>query len=117
MQNNQNMVQQNNQTTTQIQTPPQTQTPPQIQTPPQTQTPPQMQTSPQTQTPPQPKQPPVRDPRTLGQYTVDKTFEAAGKELDRMEQEKPGTRRKVWGCVSLGATVAFGGLTTYFFTS
>ena len=43
----------------------------------------------------------VRDPRNIGQYAIDKTFDAAGRELDRLEKEKPGTRRKLAGITSI----------------
>lgn len=49
----------------------------------------------QTPQPAQFQQAPACDPRSLGQYAIDKTFAAAGRELDRMEKEKPGTRRKL----------------------
>lgn len=52
----------------------------------------------------------IRDPRSLGQYAIDKTFDVAGRELDRMEQEKPGTRRKLAGIVSMA--VGIGGIGT-----
>ena len=51
-----------------------------------------------------------RDPRTPAQYFIDKTFEAIGGELDRLENEKPGTRRKLGGAacfaISAGAAIA-----------
>ena len=49
-----------------------------------------------------------RDPRSLGQYTVDRAFDSAGRELQRMENEKPGTRRKIAGGIALGVSVASG---------
>ena len=53
---------------------------------------------------PRAKQPqPKKDPRDPIQYLTDKTFEAAGKGLNRLEQEKPGTCRKLAGIASLGA--------------
>lgn len=67
----------------------------------------QMQPTPQ---PAQMQTAPARDPRSLGQYAIDKTFEAAGRELDRMEQEKPGTRRKLAGITTL--VLGVGGIST-----
>ena len=39
--------------------------------------------------------------RGLGHYAVDKTFSALGKGVNRMEEQKPGTLRKIAG---IGAT-------------
>ena len=48
---------------------------------------------------------PMKDPRSPVQYLTDRTIEAAGNELDRLEQETPGTRRKLAGITSLGVGV------------
>ena len=48
---------------------------------------------------------PKKDPRDPIQYAIDRGFDAAGNELDRMEQERPGTRRKLAGIASLGVGV------------
>ena len=71
----------------------------------------------QNPSPAQMQQVPVRDPRSFGQYFVDKTFDAAGRELDRIEQQKPGTRRKLAGIASL--TFGIGGVSAgiYLLTS
>ena len=45
---------------------------------------------------------PIKDSRDPIRYTIDRGFDAVGNELDRMEQEKPGTRRKLAGIASIG---------------
>ncbi len=47
-----------------------------------------------------------RDSRSVGQYAVDRTFEAMGKGLRRLEAEKPGACRKLAGVslIGLGTT-------------
>ena len=47
----------------------------------------------------------LNEPKGYGQYTIDKAFAFAGRELALMEKEKPGTRRKLAGiaCLTLGA--------------
>jgi len=59
----------------------------------------------------------MKGPRDPVRYAIDKSFEAVGDELDRMEQEKPGTRRKLAGVASIGVGVT--GLTAgvYLLTS
>ena len=60
---------------------------------------------------------PKKDPRDPIQYAIDRGFDAAGNELDRMEQERPGTRRKLAGALLIGAGLGSATAGVYLFTS
>lgn len=78
----------------------------------------QMQPEQKMQTSPQPQlQQMVWDLRSPRQNLIDRAFEAREKELQHLEQEKPGTRRKLAGITSLGAGVTGICLGIYFLTS
>ena len=59
---------------------------------------------------------PVLDPKNYGQYAI-KIVDAVGREPDRMEEEKLGTRRKLAGIVSMAVGVSGIGAEFYFLTS
>lgn len=58
-----------------------------------------------------------KDHRGPIQYLADRSIEAAGNELNRLEQEKPGTRRKLAGIASLGIGATGIGAGIYLLTS
>ena len=65
----------------------------------------------------QPKVNPVLNLNQMGYHAIDKTAEAVTDQLDKLDQQKPGTRRNVIGLTMLGGGLTSAGIGAYLLLS